>query len=151
MSWDDSVKGWFRLSPSPELLDIMYLTTSGTVHRRDLQWTQGFVVQLSEGTEVQLDDENRDFAMVPLDSIGGWLESHDTCALANVEKRVSSRGGDGDLASHSHFHSAAGASTESDFERGTLGELKADSLRRVHETLTRRRGRQGRGAAMEDL
>jgi hypothetical protein len=98
------------------------------MHRHDVQWTQSFVVELAAGTAVTLDDENRDFAMVPLDSIGEWLETHDTCALATARRRVA--GGDDDLARA--------------FERGTLGELKADSLRRLREALLARR-RQGHG------
>lgn len=134
VSWDDSVKGWFGLELS--LLDITYLTPGGKVHRRDLQWTQSFVVELAEGAKVALDDENRDFALVPLDSVGRWLESHDTCSLANVERRASRPGFD--LASHASF------------ERGTLGELKADSLRRVREALAGRRRRRGQGGRSDE-
>ena len=105
---------------------VVALSTSQGVHRHDVQWTQSFVVELGEGTKVTLDDENRDFALVPLDDIEGWLESHDTCQLAEVERRVWG-GGDNDV--------------DSSFERGTLGDLKVDSLRRVRQALLARRKR----------
>ena len=112
-----------------------------------MQWTQSFVVELANGTEVTLDDENRDYALVPLHNIDLWLASHDTCALANVERRKTSSGGGG--GGGDDFTS----SPTSSFERGTLGELKADSLSRVREALLARREgttRGGRGGGSGD-
>ena len=88
------------------------------MHRHDVQWTQSIVVELARGTEVTLDDENRDFAFVSLDGIERWLESHDTCQLATVERRVEGGGG-GDGGTDAP---PSRARTRT-FERGTLGDL----------------------------
>ena len=120
------------------VFDYLSLPTSQGVHRHDVQWTQSFVVELGKGmgindTKVTLDDENRDFAFVPLDDIERWLESHDTCQLAEVERRVWGGPGPGDNDDVDDSLSS--------FERGTLGDLKVDSLRRVRRALLARRKR----------
>lgn len=116
--WEGGVKSMFKLEPGPSLLDITY---PGTVPRRDLQWTQSFVVELADDAVVTLDEENRDFAMVPLDGIDKWLESHDACESSRATVRKA-----GDIMA---------------FKSGSLGQLKADALQRVHAMVSRRRQR----------